>query len=92
MARHVYQGGVSVGFLAAIVASANAGGAGCVIGDTTTTMMWLKGVSPMTVLPAFVAAAAAFLVFGLAGAWSQHRYQPCLAHDEPGHRSGGGGS
>ncbi|MEO8113234.1 MAG: hypothetical protein ABI655_02555, partial [Phenylobacterium sp.] len=55
------------------------------IGDTTTTMMWLKGVSPLTVLPAYVAAAAAFLVFGLAGAWSQHRYQPCLEHDEPGH-------
>ena len=47
MARRVYNGKVSVGFLAAIVASANAGGAGSVIGDTTTTMMWLAGVSPL---------------------------------------------
>ena len=49
MARHVYQGQVGVGFLASIVAAANAGGAGSVIGDTTTTLMWLKGVSPVTV-------------------------------------------
>src|SRR5690606_39269019 len=57
MARHVYQGRVSVGFLASIVAAANAGGAGSVIGDTTTTIMWLKGVSPLHVLPAYVASA-----------------------------------
>jgi Na+/H+ antiporter NhaD/arsenite permease-like protein len=79
MARHVYGGRVSIGFLAAIVASANAGGAGSVIGDTTTTIMWLNGVSPLTVLPAFVAAVPAFAIFGLAGAWQQHRYQPILA-------------
>jgi Na+/H+ antiporter NhaD/arsenite permease-like protein len=85
MARHVYKGRVSVGFLAAIVASANAGGAGSVIGDTTTTLMWLHGVSPLAVLPAFVAAIPAFAIFGLAGAWQQHRYQPILAHDEEGH-------
>ena len=85
MARHLYNGRVSVGFLAAIVASANAGGAGSVIGDTTTTIMWLNGVSPLTVLPAYVAAIAAFAVFGPLGARCQHRFQPILAHDEPGH-------
>ena len=85
MAKHVYRGRVSVGFLAAIVAAANAGGAGSVIGDTTTTIIWLNGVSPLAVLPAFIAAGAAFLVFGVAGALSQQRYQPILAHDEPGH-------
>jgi Na+/H+ antiporter NhaD/arsenite permease-like protein len=78
MARHVYGGRVSIGFLAAIVAAANAGGAGSVIGDTTTTIMWLKGVSPMTVLPAYVAAIAAFLVFGTFGARCQHRWQPIV--------------
>ncbi len=46
IARHVYRGRVSVGFLAAIVASANAGGAGSVIGDTTTTIMWLPVARP----------------------------------------------
>jgi Na+/H+ antiporter NhaD/arsenite permease-like protein len=85
MARHVYQGQVGVGFLASIVAAANAGGAGSVIGDTTTTLMWLKGVSPVTVLPAFVAAVAAFLVFGVVGALAQHRHRPILDRDEPGH-------
>jgi Na+/H+ antiporter NhaD/arsenite permease-like protein len=85
MARHVYQGRVSVGFLAAIVASSNAGGAGSVIGDTTTTLMWLEGVSPITVLPAFIAAAAAFAVLGPLGALAQHRHQAILANDEPDH-------
>ncbi|HEY8574301.1 hypothetical protein [Phenylobacterium sp.] len=85
MARHVYKGRVSIGFLAALVGSANAGGAGSVIGDTTTTIMWLNGVSPLAVLPAYAAAVPAFLILALAGAWSQQRYQPILAHDEPGH-------
>lgn len=83
MARHVYRGRVGVAFLAAIVASSNAGGAGSVIGDTTTTMMWLNGVSPLTVLPAYLAAVPAFLVFGPLGALAQHRFQPILAHDLP---------
>lgn len=85
MARHLYRGRVSVGFLAAIVAAANAGGAGSVIGDTTTTIMWLNGVSPLTVLPAYLPAVAAFAIFAPLGALSQHRFQPILANDEPGH-------
>ena len=85
VARHVYKGNVSIGFLASIVAAANAGGAGSVIGDTTTTLMWLRGVSPLEVIPAFVAATTAFLVFGVLGARAQQRHQPILDHDEPGH-------
>jgi Na+/H+ antiporter NhaD/arsenite permease-like protein len=85
MARHLYKGRVSIGFLAAIVASSNAGGAGSVIGDTTTTIMWLNGVSPIAVLPAFIAAMAAFVVIGPLGALAQHRHQAILADDEPGH-------
>ena len=85
MARHVFKGRVSVGFLAALVASANAGGAGSVIGDTTTTLMWLHGISPLTLLPAYAAAIPAFVVLGLAGALAQHRFQPILEHSEPGH-------
>ena len=83
LARHLYAGRVNVGFLAAIVASANAGGAGSVIGDTTTTLMWLHGVSPLTVFPAYLAAIPAFLVFALMGAWSQHRFQPIRNRDVP---------
>ncbi len=85
VARHVYKGRVSIGFLAALVAAANAGGAGSVIGDTTTTIMWLNGVSPLTVLPAFVAAIVSFAIFGILGARAQEKFQPILDHDEPGH-------
>jgi Na+/H+ antiporter NhaD/arsenite permease-like protein len=85
MARHVYKGRVAIGFLASIVAASNAGGAGSVIGDTTTTLMWLKGVSPLIVLPAFIAAIPALAIIAPLGAWAQHKHQPILAHDEPGH-------
>jgi Na+/H+ antiporter NhaD/arsenite permease-like protein len=85
MARHVYKRRVCIAFLAAIVAAANAGGSGSVVGDTTTTLMWLHGVSPMMVLPAYIAAIPALAIVAPLGAWAQHRYQPILAHDEPGH-------
>jgi hypothetical protein len=55
MARHVFHK-MHIGYLAAIVAASNAGGSGSVVGDTTTTMMWIDGVSPLSVLDAYVAA------------------------------------
>jgi Na+/H+ antiporter NhaD/arsenite permease-like protein len=85
MARHLYKGRVSIALIAALVAASNAGGAGSVIGDTTTTIMWLKGVSALTVLPAYLAAVPAFIVVALFGARAQHRYQPILDKEEPGH-------
>ena len=54
VARHVFQGKVHIGYLAAIVAASNAGGSGSVVGDTTTTMMWIAGVSPLAVVEAYV--------------------------------------
>lgn len=83
VARHVYHGKVSLGFLASIVAAANAGGAGSVIGDTTTTMMWISGVSPLAVIHAFIAAFVAFAIFGVMGALAQHRHFPIQAHIAP---------
>jgi Na+/H+ antiporter NhaD/arsenite permease-like protein len=85
IARHVYRARVTVGFLAAIVATANAGGAGSVIGDTTTTIMWLKGISPLTILPAYLGAFVAFGVIAPLAALAQHRHQAIIAHDQPGH-------
>jgi Na+/H+ antiporter NhaD/arsenite permease-like protein len=76
IARHVFNGKVHVGYLAAIVAASNAGGAGSVIGDTTTTMMWISGVSPLDVLHAFAGSFAAFAVFAPLAALAQHRLQP----------------
>jgi Na+/H+ antiporter NhaD/arsenite permease-like protein len=86
MAGTVYRGRVHLGFLAAIVAAANAGGAGSVVGDTTTTMMWLDGVSPLDVLHAYVAAVAAFVVFAIPAARQQHRLAPVVKDSDPGTR------
>lgn len=75
----VFKGKVHIGYLAAIVAASNAGGAGSVVGDTTTTLMWIDGVSPVAVLHAFVGSAAALVIFGPIGAIQQDRYQPIIA-------------
>jgi Na+/H+ antiporter NhaD/arsenite permease-like protein len=57
----IFDRELHVGYVAAIVAASNAGGSGSVVGDTTTTMMWIDGVSPLNVLHAYVAAAVALL-------------------------------
>src|SRR5262249_44766815 len=77
MARHVFQR-VHIGYLAAIVGASNAGGSGSVVGDTTTTMMWIDGVSPLSVLEAYVAGGVALLVFGIPAAIQQQRSSPIL--------------
>jgi Na+/H+ antiporter NhaD/arsenite permease-like protein len=82
MARHVFSGKVHIGYLAAIVAASNAGGSGSVVGDTTTTMMWIDGVSPLIVLEAYVAAVVALVIFGIPAALQQHRHSP-IAKDAP---------
>ena len=83
MARHVFRGKVHIGYLAAIVAASNAGGSGSVVGDTTTTMMWIDGVSPLSVLEAYVAASVAHGHLRVPAALQQHRYSPIMK-DAPG--------
>ena len=78
MAHQLFRGKVHVGFLAAIVAASNAGGSGSVVGDTTTTMMWIDGISPGSVFHAYVAAGVALLIIGYFGAKQQHAYSPIL--------------
>jgi Na+/H+ antiporter NhaD/arsenite permease-like protein len=56
MAHQLFRAKVHLGYLAAIVAASNAGGAWSVLGDTTTTMMWIAGVSPVQVFHAIIAA------------------------------------
>jgi Na+/H+ antiporter NhaD/arsenite permease-like protein len=80
MARAVFRGRVHIGYLAAIVAASNAGGSGSVVGDTTTTMMWIDGVSPLEVLHAYAAAVPALLVCGVAAALQQQRHAPIVEH------------
>jgi Na+/H+ antiporter NhaD/arsenite permease-like protein len=78
VAAAVYQKRVHIGFIAAIVAASNAGGAGSVVGDTTTTMMWIAGVHPMEVLEAMLGSAVAIGIFGTIAAKQQHAYQPIM--------------
>lgn len=82
VARHVFRSKVHIGYLAAIVAAANAGGAGSVVGDTTTTMMWIDGVSPLSVVGAYVAVLAGFAIFAIPAAIQQHRFSP-IVKDAP---------
>jgi len=80
-AAAVFRHRLHIGYLAAIVAAANAGGAGSVIGDTTTTMMWLDGIAALDVFPAYVAATAAFVVFAIPASLQQQRYSPISKED-----------
>jgi Na+/H+ antiporter NhaD/arsenite permease-like protein len=78
VARHVFGGKVHMGYLAAIVAASNAGGAGSVVGDTTTTMMWVAGVSPLNVIQAYVGAIVAFLIFAVPASLQQQHHAPMV--------------
>jgi hypothetical protein len=60
VARHVFQGKVHIGYLAAIVAASNAGGS----------------VSPLAVVEAYVAAVVAMLIFAVPASIQQQRYSP----------------
>lgn len=82
VAATVYRHKVHIGYVAALVAASNAGGSGSVVGDTTTTMMWIDGVSPLDVLHAYVAAGVALVVFGIPASLQQQRYSP-IVKDAP---------
>jgi len=71
----VFKNRVHIGYIAAIVAASNAGGSGSVVGDTTTTMMWIDGVSPLNVLHGFVAALTALIFFAWFASHQQDKYQ-----------------
>lgn len=78
IAMSVFRGKVHLAYLAAIVAASNAGGAGSVVGDTTTTMMWIQGVSPLDLLRAFLPAAVALSVFAIPASLKQQRFSPIV--------------
>jgi len=81
VAHTVFKGKVHVGFLAGIVAASNAGGAFSVVGDTTTTMMWIAGVSPAEVFEALIASTVA-VIFLIPLAMAQQKYQPIQANPD----------
>jgi Na+/H+ antiporter NhaD/arsenite permease-like protein len=78
IAATVFRRKVHIGYVAALVAASNAGGSGSVVGDTTTTMMWIDGVSPLDVVHAYVAAGVALVVCGVPAALQQHRHSPIV--------------
>ncbi len=93
LAKKLFNGRVHIGYVAGIVAASNAGGSFSVVGDTTTTMMWIDGVAPMKVADAFVAAVVALIVCGIPAALQQQRFSPIVKDAAPGahvdwHRAG----
>jgi Na+/H+ antiporter NhaD/arsenite permease-like protein len=86
VARHVFRGKVHIGYLAAIVAASNAGGSGSVVGDTTTTMMWIDGVSPLSVVEAYIAAFVAMMIFAIPSSKLQQSYSPIVKNPPSGIR------
>ena len=79
----VFRHKLHIGYLAAIVAASNAGGAGSVVGDTTTTMMWIDGVSPFQVFEAYIGAVVALAFFGTFAAKQQHAHAPITKDADP---------
>ncbi|HIV54345.1 MAG TPA: citrate transporter [Candidatus Anaerobiospirillum stercoravium] len=74
MAATLYKNKVHIGYVAAICAASNAGGAGSVVGDTTTTLIWIYGKDPLVIAHAFLPAIVAFLVVAFFAGREQHRY------------------
>ena len=79
----VFKKKVHIGYIAAIVAASNAGGSGSVVGDTTTTMMWIDGVSAFNVLHAFIASGLAVLFFGWFASHQQDKFQRIQKDADP---------
>jgi Na+/H+ antiporter NhaD/arsenite permease-like protein len=84
IAMVVFRNRVHIGYIAAIVAASNAGGSGSVVGDTTTTMMWIDGVNPLNVVHSYIAAATALIFFAWFASHQQDRYQRILKDAEKG--------
>lgn len=79
----VFKKNVHIGYIAAIVAASNAGGSGSVVGDTTTTMMWIDGVSAFNVVHGFVAAGIALFFFAWFASHQQDKFQRIQKDADP---------
>jgi Na+/H+ antiporter NhaD/arsenite permease-like protein len=78
MAHQIFRAKVHIGYLVAIVAASNAGGAWSVLGDTTTTMMWIAGIPPAQLFHAIIGSTVALFIFGIPAAIQQHKHSPIL--------------
>ncbi len=84
VAKAIYEK-VHIGYLAGIVAASNAGGSGSVVGDTTTTMMWIAGISPLDVLHAYIAAFVGFFFYAIPLSIVQQRHSPIQKRADASH-------
>jgi Na+/H+ antiporter NhaD/arsenite permease-like protein len=83
MANKLFSGRIHIGYVAAIVAASNAGGCGSVVGDTTSTMMWIDGINPASLFRSYMAAVIALIVCGVPAALQQQHYSPILKYSIP---------
>ncbi len=74
IAAAIFKGKVHIGFVAAICAAANAGGAGSVVGDTTTTLIWIYGKDPLVLAHAFLPAIVAIVIVAFFAGLQQKKY------------------
>ncbi|MGN1281887.1 MAG: SLC13 family permease [Succinivibrio sp.] len=81
IAMSVFARKVHIGYVAAICAASNAGGAGSVVGDTTTTLIWIYGIDPLLIAKAFLPAIATLVFFAYFASAQQNRYQPLIHSD-----------
>lgn len=79
MAATIFKNKVHIGFVAAICAASNAGGAGSVVGDTTTTLIWIYGKDPLVIAQAFLPAFIALIIVSYFAAKQQFKYEPAAA-------------
>jgi Na+/H+ antiporter NhaD/arsenite permease-like protein len=82
IAHQVFRGKVHIAFVAGIVAASNAGGAWSVVGDTTTTMIWIAGIPPSQVFHAIIAAIVSLFIFGVPAAVAQQKLSPLMVRSE----------
>lgn len=76
IAYTIYDKKVHIGYIAAIVAASNAGGAGSVVGDTTTTIMWIAGKDPLEIIYAFIPALISLFIFSFIASKQQQKWSP----------------
>lgn len=74
IASTLFKGKVHIGYIAAICAASNAGGAGSVVGDTTTTLIWIYGKDPLVLAQAFLPATIALIVLSFFASRQQYKY------------------
>ncbi|MCS6824303.1 MAG: hypothetical protein NZ529_08405 [Cytophagaceae bacterium] len=84
IAVRVFNNKLHIGYIASLVAASNAGGAGSVLGSTTTTMMWIAGIPIETFFKAYIGSVVAIAISGVIASFQQDRYNRIQKDSTPG--------